>query len=296
MNEKYKQNFLRAGSIAKEVRAFGKSLIHKGASYNFVITEIRRKIAALGAIPAFPPQIALDNVAAHFLLQPNQDLFFSHEVVKLDVGVCYEGAIGDCAVTVDLSGKNQALVDAAEAALLAAEQIIRVGLEISQIGKVIEDTILARGFTPIRNLAGHGLGLYQVHKSPTIPNYHDRSRGIIKPGMTFAIEPFATTGKGMIYEEGIPAIFSLVSPKSPRSPLLQKVLTKIKTFSGLPFSTHDLTAEFPLNEVMQALGELLHKGIIAGYPPLLEQGGGLVAQAENSILVDQNGVVVVTTR
>ena len=146
MNNKYKQNFLRAGALAKEVRSFGKSLIKKGASYIDAIAKIKLKISELGAYPAFPPQIALNDVAAHFLPQPGEDIIFSDQIIKLDIGVCYEGAIGDCAVTIDLSGKYQGLIDAAEAALLNAEQSIKVGLPIREIGKIIDATISSYGF------------------------------------------------------------------------------------------------------------------------------------------------------
>ena len=103
MNKKYKQNFLQAGALAKQVRSYGKSLIQKGASYHDVIKKINQKIVELAAIPAFPPQMALNDTAAHFLLEPDQELIFSDEIIKLDIGVCCEGAIGDCAVTIDLS-------------------------------------------------------------------------------------------------------------------------------------------------------------------------------------------------
>jgi len=297
MNQEYKKDFIRAGELAKQVRAFGKSLIVKGASYNGVIAQINQKILELGARSAFPPQIALDDVAAHFLPQPGEEIFFSHEVVKLDIGVCYKGAIGDCAVTVDLSGKNQPLVDAAEAALLAAEKSIRVGQPVREIGKIIEQTISSLGFTPIKNLGGHGLGYYKIHTSPNIPNYEDKSTATIKPGMTFAIEPFATNGKGLIYEAGNPTIFSFAASRPVRSESARTLLAKIKTFEGLPFALHDLIGkDFPLFLLRPALEELLQSGAVVGYPPLVEEGRGLVAQAENSVLVDEKGQVVVTTR
>ncbi len=297
MNKSYKQNFIRAGELAGQVRSFGKALIKAGASYSEVLHKIRHKIFELGAIPAFPPQIALNEVAAHFLLRPNEDIVFSDQVVKLDVGVCYQGAIGDCAVTIDLSGKHQKLVDAAEAALLQAEQIVKVGLPIREIGRVIEETIKSHGFRSIKNLSGHGLGPYKIHTSPTIPNYDDYSKGVIKPGMTFAIEPFATDGSGLIYEEGGAAIFSLLSTRTPRSETARLLLTKIRTFNGLPFATHDLLdGKTPLLQVELGLAELLKSGSIAGYGPLIEEKGGLVAQAENSVLVDEDGQVTITTR
>ncbi len=296
MNSKYKEDFLLAGSIAGKVRAYGKSLIRPGASYNKVIAQILQKISELGAIPAFPPQIALDHVAAHFLPQPDEDIVFSDQVIKLDVGICFNGAIGDCAVTIDLSGKNQALVDAAEAALLAAEQILAVGLPIREIGNTIEKTIAARGFRAIRNLCGHGLGLYKVHMPPSIPNYDDRSSGILTPGMTFAIEPFATDGKGMIYEAGRPAIFSFAASRPVQSDFARSLMPKIKSFKGLPFSIHELAEGLPLPQVQAAVDELLRTGIINGYAPFIEEAEGLVAQAENSVLIDEQGKVFITTR
>ncbi len=297
MNEQYKQDFLRAGEMAKEVRAFGKALIKKGASYNHVISQIKQKILALGAIPAFPPQIALNDVAAHFLPFPGSDHIFSNEIIKLDIGVCYRGAIGDCAVTVDLSGKHQALIDATEAALLQAEQHIKVGVPLKEIGRIIETTIVSYGFKPVKNLSGHGLGLYKVHTPPTIPNYADHSTGVIKPGMTFAIEPFATNGRGLIYEGKNPTIFSLLKERPVTSEKARLLLARIKTFKNLPFAIHDLLdGEMALIETQMALTELLAAQIIAGYPPLIEEAHGLVAQAENSVLVDNKGQVFISTR
>lgn len=297
MNEKYIQDFLHAGRLAGETRAYGKALIKPGASYNDVIAKVNQKIVDLGAIAAFPPQIALNDVAAHFLPQPDEDIIFSDQLIKLDIGVCYNGAIGDCAVTVDLSGKHQNIIDAAEKALLAAERSVKVGMPVRLIGKIIEETITSLGLSPIRNLAGHGLGYYKVHTSPTIPNYEDRSTALIKPGMTFAIEPFATNGKGLIYDAGPPTIFSLLKDSSPRSVHARQLLTKIKTFKGLPFALHDLTGgSLSLAEVRAAVRELLISETIAGYAPLIEEEHGFVAQAENSVLVDLDGRVSITTR
>lgn len=297
MNEKYIKDFIHAGMLAKEVRAYGKGLIQKGASYNNVIAKILNKIKELGAYPAFPPQIALNDTAAHFLPDPDQDIIFSNEVIKLDVGICYNGAIGDCAVSIDLSGHHQGLIDAAESALLAAEQIIKVGLPVREIGKTIEKTIMALGFQPIRNLSGHGLGFNKVHTAPMIPNYEDRSSAIIKPGMTFAIEPFATNGKGLIYDAGNPTIFSAIPAR--RFPLTANkwVIEKIKSFNGLPFAIHDLVSfEMPYEQVKPIVNEFLHLDLIAGYAPLVEEKHGMVTQAENSVLVDKTGKVYITTR
>lgn len=297
MHDQYKSNFIKAGALAKEVRAYGKELIKPGASYNQVITAIHKKIKDLGAIAAFPPQIAMNEVAAHFLPDPEEDIVFSDQLVKLDVGVCYEGAIGDCAVTVDLSGQHQGLIDAAEAALLAAEKLIKVGVPIRELGKAIEAAITSRGFQPIRNLSGHGLGYYKIHTSPSFPNYDDRSTALIKPGMTFAIEPFATNGVGAIDEKGKAQIFSLMRTGPARSDLAKQLITKIKTLKGLPFAMNDLIDDqLTIKDIKKGMNELLNYNLVAGYAPLIEQANGFVAQAENSFLVDKQGNVFVTTK
>jgi methionyl aminopeptidase len=297
MNSKYRQNFIHAGALARQVRHYGKSLIQKGASYLDVMLKINEKIVELGARPAFPPQMALNDVAAHFLPSPGEDVIFSDEIVKLDIGICYNGAIGDCAVTIDLSGKHQSLIDAVETALLQAEKSLRVGQPVSEIGKIIEETITSYGFKPVRNLAGHGLGEYKVHMAPMIPNYEDQSRALIKPGMTFAIEPFATNGGGFIRERGAATIFSLTAARPLQSNLARALLAKIRTFNTLPFAIHDLiNQEWPLLNVQSALNELIKAGVITGYPPLVEVEHGMVAQAENSVLVDDQGNILITTR
>ncbi|MBS0635120.1 MAG: type II methionyl aminopeptidase [Verrucomicrobia bacterium] len=297
MNKQYKQDFIKAGALAGQVRAYGKSLIVPGASYNDVMGKIKDKIREVGAKPAFPPQIALNDVAAHFLPNPGQDITFTDQVVKLDIGVSYNGAIGDCAVTIDLSGKFGSLIEAAEAALLAAEKSIQVGLPIRNIGKTIEQTITSFGFKPVKNLSGHGLGQYQIHTEPHIPNYDDHSKGLIRPGMTFAIEPFATNGRGSIVEAGEATIFSFMRRKPITDDITRALIAKIKEFQGLPFAIHDMLDDTLTGEqVYRGLKELVKSGAINGYGPLVEQKGSRVAQAENSVLVDEDGKVFITTR
>jgi methionyl aminopeptidase len=79
---------------------------------------------------------------------PNRDILFADQLVKLDVGVCVNGAIGDCATSIDLSGKYQHIVDAAEEALKAAESMVKVGVTVSEIGTAIERAITERDYSP----------------------------------------------------------------------------------------------------------------------------------------------------
>src|SRR3989344_7945295 len=209
MNEQIKYNYIKAGSISAEVLEYGKSLIKKGNSLLEATELIEKKIFELGGKPAFPVQFSCNEIAAHFCAEEDDNTIFDEQVVSLDLGVHVDGAIGDNAYTIDLSGKYNDLVKAAQEALKEALKIINVGTELREIGKVISDTIKGYGYNPVRNLSGHGLNLYNIHDKPTVPNIEDNNRITLKERMTFAIEPFATNGSGVVRESGIATVFRL---------------------------------------------------------------------------------------
>src|SRR3989338_10812036 len=103
--EKYKQ----AGKIAAQVLDYGRGLIKKNASLLDVVEKAEARIFELGAKPAFPVQISLNHIAAHYCPNEDDKTVFSNELINLDVGVHVDGFIGDNAVTVDLSGKHENL-------------------------------------------------------------------------------------------------------------------------------------------------------------------------------------------
>ncbi|GAG18527.1 unnamed protein product, partial [marine sediment metagenome] len=163
--------YTKAGRIAGQALEYGKSLIKPGVLVLDVVEKIEAKIKELGGEPAFPVQISLNETAAHYCPDKNDETKLNDQVVCLDVGVSVDGFIGDTACTVDLSGKNSELVLASEEALKNAIAIIKPGVKVGEIGKVIEETITKHGFRPVKNLSGHGLDEYNIHDFPTIPNY-----------------------------------------------------------------------------------------------------------------------------
>lgn len=293
------QSILRAGAIANTLRAYACSLIVPNMSYVQVIKKLYEKIRTYDASVrfAFPPQLAINEVAAHFLPDLGQDIIFSNELISVDVGVSVNGFIGDCATTIDLSGKNANLVQAAQAGLDAAKKKLKVGITLGEVGNAINNAIEERGFTTIKNLSGHGLGQYAIHTKPTIPNYDNNSQIVLTPNMHFAIEPFATKGKtGLIYESGNATIFSFIKKVPTRNPHTKLILKKIETFEGLPFSIHELLdSSIPVFKIHLAMRELLLSEAISAHPPLVDRDNQLVAQAEDTVYIDQNGKIIITT-
>jgi methionyl aminopeptidase len=218
---------------------------------------------------------------------------FKEQVVCLDVGVHVYGCIGDNACTVDLSGKNAELVKASVEALNSAIKAVKENPTLGEIGKAIHDAITGFGFSPVRNLSGHGLGLYNIHTKPSVPNYDTGDSSRIT-NMAFAIEPFATNGKGVIYESGNSNIFTLVNKKPVRNRMTRQVLKDIEEYNGLPFCTRWLCKKSSEGMVKFALREMMNLEMLKEHPPLIDQDKGLVSQAEHTVLVDGDKVEVLT--
>jgi len=288
--EKYK----KAGKIAAETLEYGKSLVKKGALMVEALDKIEQKVIDLGAGLAFPAQISCDHIAAHYCPEEDDKTVFSDQLICLDVGVHIDGFIGDTAATIDLSGKYGNLANAAEDALSSAIKIIKVGATLGEIGKTIQETIQKCGFAPVRNLSGHGLGKYEVHTKPSIPNFDNNDKTKIEKGMVFAVEPFASTGAGVVQDSGNATVFQLITKKPVRSPLTRQVLQEIDSYKGLPFTTRWLTRKFGARAKF-ALREMGQLGMLYAHPPLADKDKGIISQAEHTVLIDNDGKVIVLT-
>lgn len=296
VDEKVLEKYKKAGKIAAEALDYGVSLIKPGVSVAEVCREVDKKIKELGGEPAFPTQVSLDDTAAHFC--PEDDsLVFEKQVCSIDVGAHVDGYIGDNAATVDLSGENERLVQASRDALDNAIKFVKSGVKVGEVGKVIHDTITSLGFSPVRNLSGHGLGEYDIHTKPNIPNYDNGDETELREGDIVAIEPFATNGAGVIYESSNPTVFTLIDPKPVRGSFTRQVYKEIDNkYDELPFCTRWLIEKFGKAKVAFAMREMRNMEMFEEHPPLVDQGHGLVSQAEHTILVTKDGCEILTKK
>ncbi len=284
-------DWIKAGKIAAQARDYGSKLIVPGAMVREVLDQVEKRIAELGGAPAFPAQISINEVAAHFCPGPEDDTRIKEgDLVKLDLGVHINGAIGDTAVSIDL-GDHRDLVKASQNALAAAIKTIRPGVTLAEIGKAIQDEITALNFSPVKNLSGHGLDRFNIHCAPTIPNVDTGDPTQLTEGQTIAIEPFSTDGMGMIYESSNPTVFSQIAKRPSRNPFTRKALAIISKYNGLPFTTRWLAREIGIPQTNYALRDMQQLGMIEAFPPLPERNGGMVAQSEHSLIVKEKPVV-----
>jgi methionyl aminopeptidase len=294
MDKETFEAYVKAGRIAAKARDYGAGLIKVGASLLEVTDKIEKRIVELGGEFAFPPQISLNDIAAHYY--PSDDdktVFKEGDVVKLDVGVHVNGFVGDTAVTIVLSNdaKLKLLEEASREALNSALKIIKPGVTVSEIGRTIHDEIAKRGFSPIRNLSGHGLDRFVIHDAPSIPNFDTGSQEKLEEDQVIAIEPFASTGAGIIYESSNPTLFSLTGKKPTRSPLTREVLRDLEEYNELPFAMRWVAKKHGPGKASFALRDLRNINALREYPPLPDKAHGLVSQAEHTVIVRDKPVI-----
>lgn len=283
--EKYRE----AGRILKIVRAEAADMIRVGNSLLEVAEFVEKKTIELGGRPAFPCNISRNQEAAHATPKAGNKGVFGKDMVKLDLGVHVDGYIADSAITVDLSG-NSDIVKASEEALAAAIDFMKPGVSTGEIGAVIEESIRSYGLNPITNLSGHGLSQYEAHDDPTVPNKRVEGGVILREGDVFALEPFATDGTGLVHEGSWSEIYSVVKKKPVRMPVVRNVLKQAEEYKELPFAKRWLNSE----KLDFSLIQLEKAGVIHSYPVLIEKAGGLVSQAEHTVIITQDGCEVTT--
>jgi len=279
-------DWIKAGKIAAEVLEYGKKLIKVNEPLLDVAEKVEAKIISFGGKPAFPVNISANYIAAHYTAYKDDKTRFNEgDLIKLDVGVHVNGAIGDNAVTIDL-GDNEDLVKASREALNEAVKIAKEGTEVREIGYVIQSKIQEFGFSPVINLSGHKMDLYKVHAGLTIPNYDNRDKTKLEKDVVIAIEPFATDGEGKVIEGKGSDIFRLLNKKSVRNEYARRILREIEKYDGLPFAKRWINS--PMKDL--AFNILEREKVIHQYPQLIESSRGLVSQAEHTVIIGK-GVI-----
>jgi methionyl aminopeptidase len=266
------------------------------------IIQVCEKAEALirekGGKPAFPCNVSINEVAAHYTSPPGDERRIpENSIVKVDLGVHVDGYVTDTAFTAFFSPEYKSMTDAAEHALKVAIDNIRPEMTVSKIGGVIENDIKNHGFKPIANLTGHSVGRYLIHAGTSIPNVMQLSLTKIKTGEVYAIEPFVTLpdAVGRVEDGSETTIFRLVKAKSIKNPYAKQLLKHIESnFRTLPFAERWLQGVVPKEQHRGAFRELLASKTLMGYPIFVEVSRKPVTQAEHTVLITGDSCEVLT--
>jgi methionyl aminopeptidase len=179
-------DFIQPGRTTREIDEFAASRIkHYGARSAFL---------GYRKYPCYIC-ISVNNEVVHGLANERRVDF--GDIISLDVGVIYNGFIGDNARTVAVGGcsiEAQRLMDVTERALYEGIAQARAGNCVDDISRAVQSCVESNGYSVVREFVGHGVGR-SMHEEPQVPNFVEgKPTARLRPGMTLAIEPMVNAG------------------------------------------------------------------------------------------------------
>jgi methionyl aminopeptidase len=188
-----------AATVLNEVAAF----IQPGVTTEQVDRMAADRIKSYGARSAF---LGYRKYPCHICISVNDQVVHGlagarvlkfGDIVSLDVGVAYNGFIGDTAKTVPVGGCGvlaQKLMDVTEKSLYEGITQAVPGNHVADISRAVQTYVENSGLSIVREFVGHGVGR-SMHEEPEVPNFVDgKTSPKLRPGMTLAIEPMVNAG------------------------------------------------------------------------------------------------------
>ena len=293
-------SYKKSGEILSKTLDHAVSITKPGKKLLDIAEEVENFIRKHSAQPAFPLNISINEIAAHYSPKIEDiSLIPEKSIVKLDIGVSVNGYLTDAARTVIFDKRWEKMRDAAKEAFDRAITNIKPNSSVYMVGETVESTLKNRGFKPIVNLSGHLMLKYSLHGGVSIPNYKVPRRARMDDhkfisGNAYAIEPFATTGMGKVYDDVEETIFrqfrNFREGSIPRN--IEDIYNYINdNFHKLPFSWRWVyNAGYSKKEVSDAKRILIDNQIVHGYPVLIEMRKAPVTQYEDTIYVGKNKI------
>ncbi|MCD6190629.1 MAG: type I methionyl aminopeptidase [Sulfurimonas sp.] len=187
-----------------------------GASLKELDAMAEDYIRSHGAKPSFKGLYGFPNAVCTSLNQviihgiPTDYKLQEGDVIGYDIGTEKDAYFGDAAITVpvgSVTDEDLALIACAKDSLYHAISEIKEGMRFKELSLILEEFIRGRGFVPLYNFCGHGIGK-KPHEEPEIPNYlegkNPKAGPKIKNGMVFCLEPMICQkdSKPIILENG----------------------------------------------------------------------------------------------
>lgn len=291
--------YKKVGKIARNTLNYAISLIKGKRKINmFSLAEkIEKFILENGCRPAFPCNIGINEIAAHYTpLYPEENVVLEHGIIKIDVGVHINGYIADTAISIPLSNEFKDITEFNKEILDIVIDKFRPGVKLGEIGGLVKKLAEKNGYKPISNLTGHLINRYQLHAGKHVPNVPQLISPRIETGEVYAIEPFLTfsEGDGKVTEVNDTRIYSLIRIKKIKEKGLETIRKYIfNSYNKLPFTPRWLVNVFG-KEVISYIHEMEKKKFVRGYPILVEGKGAYVSQFEHTVIVLQNETLVIT--
>ncbi|KAI0557280.1 Methionyl aminopeptidase [Gracilaria domingensis] len=189
--------------MAREILDIAGQMVKPGVLTDQIDAVVHDETVKRGAYPSplnynrFPKSCctSINEVVCHGI--PDSTALSDGDIINIDVTVYYNGFHGDCSETFlvgEVDDVGRKLVRVTHECLEKAIDICKPGLPVKKIGGVIEDHARRNGFSVVRNFCGHGVNSV-FHTTPNVMHFrNNEAAGILKPGVTFTIEPMINEG------------------------------------------------------------------------------------------------------
>lgn len=201
--------YRETGQIAAKVLTHLKDIVRPGID-TYSIAKIAEDLIVnqFEAIPSsigqYGFQFALNSSVNHVVCHgvPSQsEILKAGDIVNLDVTVKKHGLIADTSrmyLVGEVNEHAKKLCLVTYECLWKGIEVVKPGARVGDIGQVISAHAKRHGYTIVREYCGHGIGA-QMHQEPQIPHFGYKGQGeILKPGMTFTIEPMVNQGSRQV--------------------------------------------------------------------------------------------------
>jgi len=196
----------QSGHIVRQVLDHVSSMVAPGVTTMDLERAAEKKIAELGAKPAFKgyydyPCVLCTSVNEEIVhgIPSEKRALKEGDIVSIDCGVVLDGYYGDAAITVPVGQavkpELRKLLTITEESLYRGIDQALIGNSVGDVGAAVQEHVEAAGFSVVREFVGHGIGT-RLHEEPQVPNFGARGHGAkLREGMVIAIEPMVNYGK-----------------------------------------------------------------------------------------------------
>lgn len=307
----------KSGKIHKQIRNEIQQWIKPGLYMTDICQRIENRIKELTYYQsdnpllsgvAFPTGVSLNNCAAHWTPNPgDKTVLKQNDICKIDYGVHIEGMIVDSAFTVSFDEKYDLLLEASKTSTDIGIKLSGPDAYIADISKEIQENLESYeieldGKTypilSVKELMGHQIEKYKIHSDKRVPNFKIEYNERMLEGEYYAIETFASTGKGNTVAgpdcSHYMLNYNIDYKKIPLSSKDSKFLSKIESqFGNLAFCNRWLDS-LKINRYEHFMKSLIKANVVTKYPPLYDVNNSFTAQFEHTIHINSNGIEILS--
>lgn len=195
----------KSSKLAGQTLEYIAQFVKEGVSTELIDQKIEAFIRENGAIPAtlgyggFPKSccVSINEVVCHGI-PSEENILKNGDILNIDVTTILNGYFGDTSRMFTIGEVSQVahdLIEVTKHSLYLGIQQVKPGNNFGNIGFAISKYVKSKGFSVVYEYCGHGVGI-EFHEEPQIDHTSRRNTGpIMKPGMTFTIEPMINQGR-----------------------------------------------------------------------------------------------------